>query len=696
MRNLLPDKKIANALTLVVLLSFYIPSYGQLGGYTNKGRIPAEPGIDLLVQNVQNPCGGGLGAGIKKTAFKLKMSGIRNKYVGRGLKSDLVLEIRFVNCKGIRELKKFTIDLNRYNADGENSNPSQWFFEGATFSSFKAEVKQVQETASLPCTISLPTSIYASRDNIKPGEAVTLSISGDGKLCGKNSKWVWYREDYANPNPSNILLSSPSSEITVSPNKTTTYFLRGQDGKTLTGGWISKTINVLEAEISQKEKNKTPARKSVVISGAPTSPICKGEKINLKVSGGLEQPNKSWRWHINDCDGTVVSENEYLSSYTVNETITIYVRDEYDKEVKDCKSIRIEVKPTPVLANLSINNGAKSITICEGEQVELKVSGKGTGVTQLKWFKDDPTSYSISSIDQYSTYPKETTIYYVKGEGDCKSTTNLATVKVNVTKKSIAPNYITATKLKGKNYRLTAEGGSLESGANWKWYAGNNCSSGNPIGEGSEITSYNTKNGNVVSVKAEGGNCGESSCISHIISTPSASAGFGFINVGILDLTFSNFSIAVGSKKFYFRYKTGIKSVSATQDISYDNTFGYTIPTYPINATDYYEFNGQKSVKRSGYTAGVMIGGKSVRFYLGGGLGEVTPSWGVDIVNYANPSSKTSTWGTVNSLKRKGPEVEAGLFFKVGKFNIMAGANVINDKSNGQYIDGTLGVGITF
>ena len=693
MGNLLLQKRITIKLTFLVLFSFYIPSYGQLGNYSNKGRIPAEPGIELLVQNVQNPCGGGLGAGKKRTAFKLKMSGIRNKYVSNSLKSNLVLEIRFDDCNGQRSSKKFIIDLNRFNADGENSNPSQWFFEGAAFSSFKAEVKQVQETATLPCIITLPGAIYASRDYIKPGESVTLSISGDGKLCGKNSKWVWYAEDCANA--SKIIVSNSSGEITVSPNKTTTYFLRGQDGRNLTS-CISKTINVLEAEIRQKEKNRPPARESVLISGGPTSPICKGEKINLKVSGGLEQSNKSWRWHINDCDGTVIGEGESLSNFTVNGSITIYVRDVYDREVKECKSIKIEVKPTPVLASLSINDGEKGITICEGDQVELKVSGKRDGVTQLKWFKDTPDSYSISSSDLYSAYPKETTIYYVRGEGDCKSTTNLATIKVNVTKKSIAPNFITATKLKGKNYRLTIQGGSLESGANWKWYAGNNCSSGNSFGEGSEIKSYNTKNGNVVSVKAEGGNCGESSCISHIISTPSASTGFGFINVGILDLTFSNFSIAVGSKKFYFRYKTGIKSVSATQDISYDNAFGYIIPTYPTNTTNYYEFNGQKSVKRSGYTAGVMIGGKSVRFYLGGGLGEVTPSWGVDIVNYANPSSKTSTWGTVNALQRKGPEVEAGLFIKVGKFNIMAGANVINDKTNGQYIDGTLGVGITF
>ena len=313
MRNLLPDKKIAIALTLVVLLSFYIPSYGQLGGYsyTNKGRIPAEPGIELLVQNVQNPCGGGLGAGIKKTAFKLKMSGIRNKYVGRSLKSDLVLEIRFVNCKGIQAKKQFTIDLNRYNSDGENSNPSQWFFEGATFSSFKAEVKQVQETASLPCTISLPASIDASRDNIKPGEAVTLSISGEGKLCGKNSKWVWYAEDCANP--SKNIYSSSSGVITVNPNKTTTYFLRGQDGNTLTG-CIGKTINVLKDE----EVEKPPPREqnhNAVDEKVDEDKTYDKVEIEASFPGG----DSKWRQYLErNANGQVASDNNAPEgSYTV-------------------------------------------------------------------------------------------------------------------------------------------------------------------------------------------------------------------------------------------------------------------------------------------------------------------------------------------------------------------------------------------
>jgi hypothetical protein len=676
-----------------ILLISSFPVCAQLGnstGYSVKGNLSAEPGIVLLVQNVQNPCGGGLGAGMKKTFFRLKMSGIKSKYASGNLKYMLNLRLKFEDCKGKQVTKTYVIDLNRYNADGENRNEREWYYEGSRLIFFEGDIKQIEQTA-VACENILPSEIYASADRIKPGESVRLSVSGDGKLCSK-AQWVWYADNCGNVG--NIVGSGRTGIVTDYPKKKTTYWVRAEDGKKVSN-CVSKTIYVEEVDNTSKQRNRAPVRSPVIITGGPANPICKGEKINLSVSGGLEQSSKKWVWRAQSCNGTVIGTTSNLSNFSVNETTIIYVRDENDDSIKECSEVKIEVKPVSVLPNLSINNGSNIIMICEGEAAQLSVTGVQSNVTRLRWFKDNINNSSLSSSSNYSPYPTENTVYYVQGEGDCKTTTNVATIKVNVTKKSIAPSRIVQTKLTGKNYKLNVVGGSLEAGANWKWYKGNNCTSGSPIDEGSEIT-YNYKNGNVVSLRAEGGSCGMSSCVSHTISVPAASKGFGFVNVGMVDLTFSNFSLTVGGKKFYLRYKTGIKSVSATKEITYDNAYGYIIPAYPITATDYYQFNGQKNIKRSGYTAGVMLGGKSVRFYLGGGIGEITPSWGVDIVNYANPSSKSTTWGTVIAEQRKGPELEAGIFLKFGKLNVMSGINVINDKTNGQYIDGTLGIGITF
>lgn len=198
------------------------------------------------------------------------------------------------------------------------------------------------------------------------------------------------------------------------------------------------------------------------------------------------------------------------------------------------------------------------VTVCEGEVAQLTVTGLQSNVTKLRWFKDNTNNSSLSSSSKYSPYLTESTVYYVQGEGDCKMTTNVATIKVNVTKKSIAPSQIIQTKLTGKNYKLNVVGGSLEAGSNWVWYKGNNCTSGSPIGQGSEIT-YNYKNGNVISVRAEGGSCGMSSCVSNTITVPAASKGFGFVNVGMVDLTFSNFSLTVGVKSFICAIRLALK-----------------------------------------------------------------------------------------------------------------------------------------
>jgi hypothetical protein len=373
----------------------------------------------------------------------------------------------------------------------------------------------------------------------------------------------------------------------------------------------------------------------------------------------------------------------------------LYVRDESDDESSECATVKIEVKKLPDLPILTINNGQSEITTCEGSAPQLQANPESPNAFKVKWFKDNLNSSPVSIDFNYSPIITAPGVFYVKGTGDCNSETNIDSIRVQVIYKSVAPSSVSSTKVNGKNYQLSVVGGSLEPGAYWKWRKGTNCNGELIISPGGTIT-HNLKNGNTVSVIAEGGTCGTSSCVPYTIPAPNPGRGFGFINVGIIDMGLSNFSLTVGGKRFYLRYKTGIKNVVPSQDIAFDNIFGYVIPSYSINAINYYEFNGQESLRRSAYTAGVMLGGKSVRVYLGGGLGEVTPLWGVDLVNYSNLSSKTSTWGVVTDQQRKGPELEAGLFLKLGVFNVMGGINFISDKANGQYIDGMIGVGITF
>lgn len=106
---------------------------GQLSNpvFTSRGSLGSEPGIQLLIQNVQNPCGNSVGLGSKKTLFRLRLSGIKSKYSTAGSKYILTLRLRMEDCKGKSIGKNFTIDLARYPKEGEIKNDKDWYVEGS-------------------------------------------------------------------------------------------------------------------------------------------------------------------------------------------------------------------------------------------------------------------------------------------------------------------------------------------------------------------------------------------------------------------------------------------------------------------------------------------------------------------------------------------------------------------------------------
>jgi len=90
-----------------------------------------------------------------------------------------------------------------------------------------------------------------------------------------------------------------------------------------------------------------------------------------------------------------------------------------------------------------------------------------------------------------------------------------------------------------------------------------------------------------------------------------------------------------------------------------------------------------------------MLGAKSFRIYLGGGIGRVDPLWGINVNGY-NSSTSSESWAQNITQQRQGVELESGLFLNIGKVNFIGGINLINDNKNGKYIDATFGLGVTF
>jgi hypothetical protein len=320
-------------------------------------------------------------------------------------------------------------------------------------------------------------------------------------------------------------------------------------------------------------------------------------------------------------------------------------------------------------------------------------------ITNYVWYADQNLTKRINSGDSLLVSPYTTTTYYVRSEGFCnKSEAISKTILVNQI--STAANSIMYKKIKGRTYSLKVVGGFLGSGAIWNWSEGMNCKENN-IGTGDQIE-YKAKKLNKIHVHAEG-HCNTTNCttLSFTHQNNNKKDGFVFLNAGIISSGSSfngadNIMATIGWKKFYVRFKTGIKKNENGSEISESYEYANnSLNNFPINNTRFYEMNGEKYLKRSSFTGGFMTGGDAFRIYVGGGFGAVKPFYGLNIVQYSS-LSKSKSWALDIDNQYSGLEVEAGIFIKLGFLNIMGGISSVSGTNSKRYIDGHAGIGLTF
>ncbi|MCX6275151.1 MAG: HYR domain-containing protein [Bacteroidetes bacterium] len=172
---------------------------------------------------------------------------------------------------------------------------------------------------------------------------------------------------------------------------------------------------------------------------------------------------------------------------------------------------------------------------------------------------------------------------------DANSNTATCSFSVNVQTISTASSGATSTALYGQiclggNVTLTANGGSLGTGASWVWYEGG-CGTGGSIGTGASITITPATNGaHVYFVRAQGA-CGNTACVSvtvNVISAPpsntigiTAAPSDGCVSApaqtvsvnAVANCTFYNWSSSQAGVRFNgfpSPYQTSVPSVSVT------------------------------------------------------------------------------------------------------------------------------------
>jgi len=294
-----------------------------------------------------------------------------------------------------------------------------------------------------------------------------------------------------------------SDTISVSPFATTIYYVREENG-ICGSNCISHTIIIIGSVSGPGTVTAYP------------NPVCSTQASSISLTGTLSIGGE-WLWYSGSCGtgGTLIGTG-YVNSFTVYPTIatTYYVRQDSSGYHSGCGAVLINVNTLSVQATSLTTTPA---TICQGASVVLGITGgtAGTGAS-WKWYTGSCGGSLIATGISTVQYPTVTTTYFVRAEGSCNSTlcsTNTVTVNilsVNPTSVSALPSTICT----GDMTTLNVNGGSLGTGAVWKWYTGS-CN-GTNIGTGTTFSvspSVNT----TFYLRAEG-SCNTASCFNTAVT----------------------------------------------------------------------------------------------------------------------------------------------------------------------------------
>lgn len=365
---------------------------------------------------------------------------------------------------------------------------------------YYVRIEGCDTTAAASATVTVntlssdPSGISSSNAQVCAGTAVNLSVNG-GNL-GSGADWYWYQGGCGAGAP-----IGNGGNINVTPNVTTTYFVRAEGTCNNTN---CATVTVIVDELSQDPV-------SVIVSDPS---VCPNELVVLSVIGGSLGTGATWQWYNGACGGLNVGSG---TSVAINPTATgtYFVRAEGTCNTTLCASaaVTVESLSTPATGVTSSTNN-----ICPGAAVTLSTTGGslGDGAT-WEWYQGSCGGIYIGSGASLVVNPNSTTTYYARAEGNCNNTA-CESVTVIVNALSAAPSSVTASNFSvcaGDNTTLTVNGGNLIAGDAWTWYEGG-CGAGVALGTGTTLTVSPTVATNYY-VRAEGA-CGVTACANASIS----------------------------------------------------------------------------------------------------------------------------------------------------------------------------------
>ena len=331
-------------------------------------------------------------------------------------------------------------------------------------------------TAASPVTVTyLASSVQgtptASTTVFCNNGTTTLSQTGGSLSAG--AYWAWYTNASFGSQYLIDTTSDPTATFSTSLSNTTSYYLRAEGTSTCSntgGSFVTVTVNKTSvAPISASVSNAT---------------ICGSTSVTLTQSGGTLGAGASWKWYSDAAFTTLVGTSSAANgslTTTLSTTTTFYVRAEGGTAPCSTTAVTAAASVTVnLVSNVQGTAQASVSAVCNSGSVTLTQTGGslGTGAT-WKWYSN-PTfttlvgSSTAADASVTTTVATTTKTFYLRAEGNVCGATAGSSVTVTVNASSIAPTSASASNpiiCGSTSETLTQTGGTLGTGATWKWYS---------------------------------------------------------------------------------------------------------------------------------------------------------------------------------------------------------------------------------
>jgi hypothetical protein len=231
------------------------------------------------------------------------------------------------------------------------------------------------------------------------------------------------------------------------------------------------------------------------VSSSPTSVSptvnptnCPGNSSVLIINGGQLGDGASWKWYRDSCNGSPIGSGNNFQVFPTD-TTAYFVRAEGLCNVTACAGATINVRLKNSVSATAITASINPVT-CPGDSSILTVQGGylGSGAT-WKWYSGSCGGVYLGDGALITVKPASNTSYFVRAEGTCNTTSCVNQTIIVSNTRSLNPVSIVASSnpisCPGNMTTLSVNGGSLGSGAQWKWYT-SSCG-GSLIGTGSSL-----------------------------------------------------------------------------------------------------------------------------------------------------------------------------------------------------------------